>query len=83
MATYQKTDTLRHKVVKLILEAYHTQSAHDPLPTYKRICWQLEQEGIRTGYNRQFDPTTLYGLLYRSGYSGIAGVIQTFSRGHY
>lgn len=73
--TYKKTDELRRKVIATIVEAKKESRRLAP-PAYKVICAKLDQAEITTGYGRRFDPTTLYAFLYRSGYSGIWGVIQ-------
>ena len=73
--TYPKTDILRQQVVETIMEAKQECHRLHP-PAYKLVCKRLIEKGIFTGYGRRFDPTTLYAFLYRSGYSGIWGVIQ-------
>lgn len=71
--TYAKTDALRAQVIAIIEEMTLSQRFQRP-PAYKAVCKRLKESAITTGYGRQFDPTTLYALLYRSGYSGIWGV---------
>ena len=73
--TYKKTDVIRSKVIAIIEDTTRTQRFMRP-PAYKTICEQLAENGITTGYGRRFDPTTLYAFLYRSGYSGLWGVVQ-------
>lgn len=73
--TYAKTDALRARVIATIEEMTLAQRFMRP-PPYNAVCRRLNKDSIATGYGRKFDPTTLYALLYRSGYSGIWGVVQ-------
>lgn len=73
--TYPKTDTLRQQVVETIIETKQECHRLHP-PAYKLVCKRLTEKGIVTGYGRRFDPTTLYAFLYRSGYFGMANVVE-------
>ncbi|RUM57380.1 MAG: hypothetical protein DSY85_01080 [Marinomonas sp.] len=76
--TYPKTDMLRQQVIETIAEVRKESRWRWP-PAYKLVCQRLTEKGIKTGYGRRFDPTTLYAFLRRSGYSGIWGVTQEFN----
>ena len=75
LMTYAKTDALRHKVLETIVEAKQECHRLHP-PAYKAVCRKLKERGVTTGYGKQWSPRTLYAFLWRSGYSGVHGVIK-------